>query len=342
MGDGRHGIARYVLSMAPHLVAASGTEWTAVCAPAWEERFRSLGMRTVVTGLRFTSPLAPFQLARIQRDVRPDVTFCPSFVPPLPSRGPLVMTIHDATHLLRPADYSPLVRLYYRAVTLPVARRSRVLTVSEFSKSALERAAGLAAVTVAYPGVDLDRFGPDGPSDARIPERSILYAGGYKPHKRVELLIDALSGIPGATLALVGAVPAGLTDRARSLGLEDRILRLGPLDDDELAMAYRSATVFSYPSALEGFGLPPLEAMACGTPVVVADSSSLPEVVGDAGVLVAGEVPALAAAIAALLDDDAARSRSRDAGLARAKRFAWRTTASATVDLLREASGSAG
>ena len=87
--------------LAPHLVAAEGTEWTVACAPAWASHFRELGMRPVVTSVAFTSPLAPVSLARIQGEGRPDVTFCPSFVPAWPSRGPLVMTIHDVTHLER-------------------------------------------------------------------------------------------------------------------------------------------------------------------------------------------------------------------------------------------------
>jgi glycosyltransferase involved in cell wall biosynthesis len=339
IADGRHGIARYTLALLRRLPeVAPDVRATVVCAADTEKLVASFGHRTIVTRSGFTSPEGPLVLSVIQRRERPDVTFCPSFAAPIVPRRPLVMTLHDATHLLFPSDYGRGVRAYYRLVTLPAARAARtVITVSDFSRRSLEAAAGLGRLTVIPNGVDLDVFTFAGRRDQRLGPRSILYVGGYKPHKRVELLVDALPRLTAATLALVGDVPPALLRRARALEVLDQIALLGPLDEAALAAAYRGATVFCYPSLNEGFGLSPLEAMACGTPVVCADSSSLPEVIGDAGVLFSGEVAELAAALSALLDDGPRRNLLRDRGQTRARAFDWRSTTERTADVLRTA-----
>jgi alpha-1,3-rhamnosyl/mannosyltransferase len=336
--DGRHGIARYTLALLRRLPSvASDFRVTVVCAPENEDLVASLGHATIVTRAGFTSPEGPLLLSLIQRRVRPDVTFCPSFAAPIMPRRPLVMTLHDATHLLYPSDYGRAVGAYYRVVTLPAARAARtVITVSEYSRRSLEAAAGLERMAVIPNGVDLHVFFPDGPLDPRLGPRSILYVGGYKPHKRVELLVDALPHVPGATPVLGGDVPPAILARAETVGVSGRIALLGPLDDAGLAAAYRAATVFCYPSANEGFGLPPLEAMASGTPVVCADSSSLPEVVGDAGILFV-DPEQLAASLTSLLDDPTHRDDLRALGLARARTFDWRVTTERTVAVLRSA-----
>jgi glycosyltransferase involved in cell wall biosynthesis len=337
--DGRHGIGRYTLAVLRTLPeAATDLRATVICTPEIEELVASLGHATIVTNAKYLSSAGPVVLAAIQRQVRPDVTFCPSFAVPIVPRRPLVVTLHDATHLTFPADFRLRVRVFYKLVTLPAARAARtVITVSDFSRRSLESAIGLRNIVVIPNGVDLEAFSPEGHRDERVRVRSILYAGGYKPHKRVELLVDALAHVPDATLALVGDVPTALIDRARAAGVVNRIEFLGSLGDSALAAAYRAATIFCYPSAYEGFGLPPLEAMACGTPVVCADSSSLPEVVGEAGVMFRGDAAELAEVLASLLDDNGRREKLKEQGLRRARSFEWRQTAARTADVLRAA-----
>lgn len=337
--DGRHGIGRYTLAVLRHLQeVAPDLRATVICTPDSEQLVASFGHATIVTHVGYLSIVGPVVLAAIQRRVRPDVTFFPSFAVPVVPRRPLVVTLHDATHLAFPSDYRLRVRLFYRLLTLPAARAARtVITVSEFSRRSLERATSLRNLVVIPNGVDHATFSPEGIRDERLGVRSILYVGGYKPHKRVDLLVDALSRVPGATLALVGDVPTALIDRARAVGVLDRIDCLGPLGDTGLAAAYRAATIFCYPSIHEGFGLPPLEAMACGTPVVCADSSSIPEVVGDAGVLFRGDAADLAESLNVLLDDNRRRVELRELGLTRARSFDWRSTAERTATVLRAA-----
>ena len=128
----------------------------------------------------------------------------------------------------------------------------------------------------------------------------------------------------------------------RRLGAAGSLHVLGFVPDDDLPALLTAAEVFVFPSLYEGFGLPPLEAMACGTPVVASDSSSLPEVLGDAALLVPpGDVAALAGALARLLDDGALRARLRERGLARAASFTWERTARATLAAYREAAAGA-
>jgi len=336
---GLHGIARYTLAMAEHLPsAAPELRCTVICHPASAAHFKALGARVVLCKRRFASPLAPMTLSRLEHTLRPDVFFCPSFVAPLSPRSPLVITIHDATHLIFPHDYSRGVGLFYQAVTLPAARAAaHVVTVSEYSRASLREAAGLEAVEVIPNGVDHETFRPEGPRDQRLQEQTILYAGGYKPHKRVELLIDAVAALDGVQLAVAGVPPAPLIERAVARGVGRRLLILGDLDDHELAACYRGASCFAYPSIHEGFGLPPLEAMACGAPVVCADASSLPEVVGDAARLFAGGVDELTAALRSVLEDRSLARAMARRGLERAQRFTWARAAARVAELLRSA-----
>ncbi len=335
-----HGIARYTLALVEELARDQRLSLLVLAHPDAAKTIRRLGAEVIPEPCPFVAPQAPLVLARHERQLRPELWFCPSFVVPLAPRAPLVMTLHDATHLQFPEHYSPLVGLFYRSVTLPTARRAaRVLTVSHHSARSLASLAGLTDVTVLPNGVDLQTFKPEGRLDSRLRQPSVLYAGGYKPHKRVELLLDTLESLPDVQLALAGSPPPAMLQRDSARALGQRLTVLGPLDDAELAAAYRSATVFAYPSEHEGFGLPPLEAMACGTPVLCADSSSLPEVVGEAALRFGGDAHTLRQALARMLDDAALRGNLRLAGMRRAATFTWASTAARLADILVEAAG---
>jgi glycosyltransferase involved in cell wall biosynthesis len=186
-----------------------------------------------------------------------------------------------------------------------------------------------------------------------LPENFVLYLGGYDARKNVSALLHAFTWVSSTLhedypLVLAGELPSQDTRLfpnplriARELGIEKYIVTPGWIAEEDKPLLYAAATVFVYPSRYEGFGLPVLEAMACGTPVVTSNTSSLPEVVGDAALLIDPyDEAALAQAMLTISGDEQLRARLREAGLERARQFTWRATAEKTLALYREASSS--
>jgi alpha-1,3-rhamnosyl/mannosyltransferase len=181
-----------------------------------------------------------------------------------------------------------------------------------------------------------------------LPEYFVLYLGSNKPHKNLGRLVEAWAQFRNSKFEIRSLVVAGHWDsrypqaqqKATELGLGEAVRFLGDVSEADLPALYNLATVFAFPSLYEGFGLPPLEAMACGTPVVCANTSSLPEVVGDAALLFDPlDVPALAAALAQALSDADLRTALHARGLARARLFSWERTARETLAVYRQAVG---
>jgi glycosyltransferase involved in cell wall biosynthesis len=279
-------------------------------------------------------------------------------LPPLvPCRS--VVTIHDCIHLMFP-QYLPnrLAFTYARASIAMAARRAaRVLTVSESSKRDILRFVNVepGKIDVIYNAYD-ERFGVE-PRDedvARVRERFqlhdpfVLYAGNVKPHKNLERLIDAFHlvkkrGLDNLKLVLIGddiSKYAALRRAVHRHQLHQYVRFLGFVPEDTLAVMYRLASVFVFPSLYEGFGLPPLEAMASGTPVVTSNLSSLPEVAGDAALLVDPYDPdAIADGIYRVLTDDALRRAMHVKGIARARQFSWEQSVRRVHDIYQQVLG---
>lgn len=181
------------------------------------------------------------------------------------------------------------------------------------------------------------------------PRASSSQPRGFDVRKNLPLLVRAfaraLPDLPeGAVLVIPGQPHSDnptlyppLEPLIRALGLEQRVLLPGPVDEDEKVLWYQLATVYAYPSLYEGFGLSPLEAMACGTPVIAVRCTSLPEVVGDAGLLVEPDEHAFARALVRVLNDPVLQRTLRTRGLERAHTFTWRRTAERTLAAYREA-----
>ena len=275
-------------------------------------------------------------------------------LPPLvPCRS--VVTIHDCIHLMFPQYLPNRLALVYARTSIGLASRraTRVLTVSESSKRDILRFVDVPAdkIDVIYNAYD-ERFGvePNEEDVIRVRERYqlhdefVLYAGNVKPHKNLERMIEAYDlvrkrGLDHLKLVLIGdeiSKYAALRRAVHSHQLHKYVRFLGYLPEETLAVMYRLAGVFVFPSLYEGFGLPPLEAMASGTPVVTSNVSSLPEVAGDAAVLVDPYRPeAIADGIERVLCDETLRRDLRAKGLARARQFSWE----ASVRRVREIYG---
>jgi glycosyltransferase involved in cell wall biosynthesis len=281
-----------------------------------------------------------------------DLAHGPAFVGPQAGGCPFVVTVHDLSFLLFPQGFRALNRFYLRHFTrLSVRKARRVIAVSESTKQDLVRCYGLspAKIDIVHNGVDASfRPLPAGQVAAfrakrNLPDRFILFVGTLEPRKNVVRLIEAYAHLPSdrPPLMLVGG-KGWLYDevfaRVEACSLTAEVQFVGYVPAEELPLWYNAADLLVYPSLYEGFGLPPLEAMACGTPVVTSTASSLPEVVGQAGLLVdPTDVEALAAAMQQALAERDVRERMRAAGLARAQSFSWQKTASGTVGSYRRA-----
>lgn len=262
---------------------------------------------------------------------------------------PTVLTVYDLIPLRYPRYFSAAQRLIFVAAHRLALRTARaVLTISEATRTDLVRAFGIAAdkVTVT-PLAVADHFRPQPAAiidtlrrQLGLPDRYILYVGSNKPHKNLARLVEAFARarqLP--TCASLYLVIAGRWDarypeariEAHRLGVAAHVVFLADVADDVLPALYSGAEVFVFPSEYEGFGLPVLEAMACGTPVICAGRSSLLEVASDAARLVdPHDVAGLAAAIGELASDPEERADLRARGLAQAARFSWRRTAEQT------------
>jgi glycosyltransferase involved in cell wall biosynthesis len=317
-------------------------------------RFRLVPVRLPwrLARMAWEQVVLPWQLRRL--DV--DVLHSPHYTTTAISSGwRRVVTFHDVTFFLLPERYPPLRRAYFRAASRAGARLADlVLAVSKTVKEDVERhlrlppervrAVPLAAAPSFRPLED-----PAGIAAVRgkygLPDRFVLNVGALEPGKNQGTLVRAFHRLTpqDPELGLVIAGPRAwryerLLRLVDKLGLTDQVRFLDYVPADDLVALYNLAEVFAFPSLYEGFGLPPLEAMACGLPVVASTAPALREVLDDVALLVnPQDVVALAEAMAAVLGDQALRSRLRESGLRRAALFSWGRTARETAAVYHEA-----
>lgn len=280
-----------------------------------------------------------------------DIFHSPDFVLPPVRRAKTLVTVHDLSFIRVPECADANLRAYLnRVVPRSVHRADLVLADSQSTKDDLVELLGVESdrIEVVYPGVE-ERFRPikdrtllDGVRKRyNLPPRFILGLGTLQPRKNFTRLIQAYSLLithyPFLHLVIAGGkgwLYEEIFATVERLGLEEKVVFLGFVADQHLPALYNLADLFVFPSLYEGFGIPPLEAMACGTPVITSDASSLPEVVSEAGPMVeATSVEALTEALKRVLEDNSLRERMMAKGVEQAKKFTWEKAAAKLLSL---------
>jgi glycosyltransferase involved in cell wall biosynthesis len=340
----RLGVAQYVLRLAEHAARKCELEVLAKAGDRDDLPPPVHVSRPLPRPLRLAVELA-WDGRRVNR-LAPDVFHGVHYTLPRGLRVPATVTFHDATMLTMPEVHEKAKRVFFqRAIPAGIARADQVICVSESARQgAIDHAGADPARTHAVPlAVDHDRYRPaTGDRPAAVQDICdgpyLLWVGALEPRKDVPTLVQAFELLAGEIphrLLLVGPDAWGaeaITAAIAASPVRDRIIRTGWISEDTKADLYRHADAFAYPSLAEGFGLPVLEAMACGAPTVTTTGSAPEEIAGDAALTVApGDAPALAAAITGALGEDAARLR-RD-GPVRAAGYTWEATATRTVDV---------
>jgi alpha-1,3-rhamnosyl/mannosyltransferase len=284
----------------------------------------------------------------------------PYYLMPYWPRLPTILTIYDLIPLRYPKQVSPQARLAFRWATALALRSARhLVAISKSTADDFQRAFRLPAALISViPLAAGTQFKPQSLAEIRrvgqqytLPEKYILYFGINKPHKNLERLVQAIAYAgaggeslnPSARLVIAGAwdprYPEA-AERARESGLGDRVRFLGPVPEADLPGLYAGASALVFPSLYEGFGLPVLEAMACGVPVACADTSSLAEIATGSAVLFDPLSPqAIAEAVLGLLADPGLQGDLIERGLRRASEFSWERTAEATLRVYRNEAG---
>jgi glycosyltransferase involved in cell wall biosynthesis len=316
----------------------------------------TVALRPVARRIRVVHPtLQPIAdtlfVANALRGSDADLYHAIEFGQPLRTRLPVVVTVHDLIPFVMPSDYPWVRRARILGLRL-ISRANAVIAVSDATRRDVLRFTRTdpKRITVIPEGIS-PAFRPASPEAVhrlrdkfRLHRPFLLAVGTFDPRKRIAVLAAVVGRVRADhDVALViagdqGTFTGAVTDELARAGLGEHGRVIGHVSSDDLVALYTAAEVFVFTSAYEGFGLPPLEAMACGTPAVVFDNSALPEVSGGAAWIVPdGDASAMAAAINRMLDDPADRERRRSDGLAWSATFTWRRAAELTYEVYRAA-----
>jgi glycosyltransferase involved in cell wall biosynthesis len=285
-------------------------------------------------------------LVRQLRQLNPDLVHGTAYAVPVGWTGPSVVTVYDLSFLLFPRAFKPANRIYLAATTRATAKRARrILTISENARDEIVRLLNVPRehVAVTYPAVE-ERYRrlPDEDIAAfrvarGLPDAFVFTLGTLEPRKNLTGLLHAYARLrkPRAPLFVAGGAGwrfSPIFDTVRQLHLQEEVQFVGYVPEDELPLWYNAARLFAFPSLYEGFGIPVLEAMACGAPVITSSTSSLPEVGGKAAILVPPtDTDRIAQEMQRVLEDPHLQRELRAAGRIQASRFSWRALADQTV-----------
>jgi len=357
------GMGRYTKNLLTHIARIDkDNEYIVLRTKDFQQKItQAENFRTVVVDYPAFSLQSLFFLHRILHREKVDLFHSPFISTPLFAKCKIILTVYDLIPLKFAKGFgkekrlsSVLKKVIFRSILLTGVRKAqRIITVSQFSQKELERLDGSLSkkIKVVYPAAEevfkksLKREEIEKTKAKFCTEGElILYLGAIRPHKNLVKLLEAVSllirkGNLHCHLVIGGGKETELfflKEMAEKLGISKYVFFTGSLTDSEMVGLLNAADVFVFPSLEEGFGLPPLEAMACGTPVITSDSSSLPEVVGDAALLVDPyNVRALAHAIQHLLRDEELRNKLIEKGYERVKLFSWEKTARETLEVYK-------
>lgn len=355
------GLGRYVQKLIEHLAStANDTRYTVLLRKENWDAFQPHDARFTkqLADIPWYSLAEQVRLPRLLARGKYDLVHFPHYNVPLFYRKPFIVTVHDLilshyptirASTLHPLLYKLKHAAYQIVIRFAVRRAVHVLTVSEFSKQQIVKEFGVPEerITVTYQAAERFPGEPDAATTAMAASLSpyLLYVGNAYPHKNLEGLLDAFAILHSRRretpkLVLVGK-PDFFYERIRAFaeerGLGDSVVFPGGVSDGALAALYTNAFLYVFPSFEEGFGLPPLEAMLYGTPVLAARASCLPEVLGDAAAYFDPRSPtAMAEAMDRLIDDAAAREVLRARGADRVARYSWDRLARTTADVYTE------
>jgi glycosyltransferase involved in cell wall biosynthesis len=351
------GIHTVIHNLLAHLPQAAPQDWhfTALVGGANAATYPNITMKRArldtqapLKRIIWEQVMQPFQLGEY------DLYHAMAFVAPWLLLKPLVVTVYDLTFMRYPQRLTASRRLYLRLFTAITCQRAQCITViSHSTKQDLVDLLGIDAtkIDVTHPGYDREQMRPLPAATIAafkqrkgLPQRFWLYLGTLEPRKNLVTLIEAYARLPHSErLPLVlagdkGWLTASIFEAVERHGLGAAITFPGFIPTEEMALWYNSAEVFLFPSVFEGFGLPPLEAMACGTPVLTTNISALPEVVEGAGwCLPPHDVSAWTAALQQVYHDAAWRTLASERGLHKAQQFDWANTAQQTIASYRRA-----
>jgi len=266
-----------------------------------------------------------------------DVLWSPGFVSPIWKRCKYVLTIHDMTFFTHPEVHTLITRMYYKIFMGKAAKKAdKIICVSEYTKNEVMRLLGVPEekLIVSLESCDERFVQIEGER-----KKYVLFVGMLEPRKNVVRLIEACKSLPEPYKLLVagkkGWMCNEIFEKVKTLGMENKVEFLGYVEDEKLPKLYQEATVFVYPSLHEGFGIPVLEAMRCGCPVITSNVSSLPEVGGEAALYVKPkDVVELEGQILKVIGDPQLRKEMSIKGLEQAKKFNWKDVAIKTLEAL--------
>jgi glycosyltransferase involved in cell wall biosynthesis len=352
------GIGTYTENLLLGLNArANGLEIHAIVRKADAARVRSICSRVTILDVPIYTLAEQFLVPRAVKSC--DLLHVPHFNVPLLHTGPLIVSIMDVIHISSPAYRDSFGSRFYAKPMLNASARKadQVVTVSEYSKTQIMEALGIpeSKITVIHCGVDSQYFQACDPKENRAVAESLgirtpflLYVGNLKPHKNVATLLRAFAQLCRRQtlphrLVIVGddlRWKRSLVDECSRLRIGDRLLFIPYVDQALLPRIYAAADVLVMPSAVEGFGLPVLEAMASGTSVICSQAASLPEVAGDAVLYFdPASSEQLSLQLERLLQSPALQDSLRQKGLERAKQFTWQAATTKHLDLYHRVLG---